>query len=113
VLIWQQLIDVCKLFKGAAHHSNGVTPFTFALFANLSTSNLAYSVLELTARTAKAVPPFHVPHPGSVVEKLTLAGIYSGSYHSSNSVNLTSAENEAITAVESCSGSAFKDLNNG
>lgn len=101
-------------------YSNSLTPanslkeqLTPVMELHHSTSNLAYSVLELTARTGKAVPPFNVPHPGSVVEELRVAGIYGGSYHNSTSVNLTSAGNEAITTVENYSKSAFNDLNNG
>jgi hypothetical protein len=107
----QQLIDACKLSEGKPHHSKGVAPFSFDLFANLSASNLANSILNITARTEKAVPPFNVPHPRSVTRELARAGIHGGSYHTSTNVNLTLAGNEAIAAVEGYSG--FKDLNNG
>lgn len=108
----QQLIDACKLSEGEARPSNRVAPFSFALFTNLSTSNLAHSVLELTARTEKAVPPFNIPHPGLVVKELAVASIYGSSCHNPISVNLTSAGNEGITTVENYSRSAFKNLNN-
>lgn len=108
-----QLIDGCKLSKGRAHPNQGIEPLSLALFSNISASNLAYSILELTARTEKAVPPFNVPHPESVAAELAVAGVRDYSYHEVTGVNLTLAEDEAITAVESYSESAFTTLNNG
>lgn len=109
----QQLINTCKLSKGPPHPSNGVAPFSFDVYRNLSASNFAYSVLEATALTQKAVPPFNVPDPESVVEELRAAGISDGRYLHPHSVNLTSVGNEATAAAENYSMSAFKDLNNG
>ena len=107
------LIDGCKLSNGRAHVNHGVKPLSLALFSNISASNLAYSILELTARTEKAVHPFNVPHPESVAAELAVTGVRDHSYHEVTDVNLTLAEDEATTAVERYSQSAFTTLNNG
>jgi hypothetical protein len=117
----REIIDSCNLTKAEGRPQsidNGTAPLSLATFANISfvdvsTASGAVDLLELTARTLDACPPFNVTNPATVVGELEAAGVYGGSYHSPADVNLTASANDGLAALSASAATDFLELNNG
>jgi len=112
----QQLIDNCTMEKAAELPPTSpevVLPLTLAQFAIVSVLSFPRNILELTALTLDASPPFNVSSPAAIVRELKEAGVHGGSYNTPNNVNLTATSNDASGAVAAYQEAAFKLLNNG
>jgi hypothetical protein len=112
----RELIDSCNLTKAEGRPrwiDNDTLPLSLATFANISTASIPVRLLELTARTLDACPPFNVTNPASVVRELEAAGVYRSSYYSPADVNLTASTNDALAALSASAATDFLKLNNG
>lgn len=110
----QQLIDSYDLaeISGSKAHQ-GVAPLNSSLFAGLSTTDVAGTILNLIARTQAACFPFTATNPISVIETLASAGIYNGTYHNVSGVDVATAAEEAMTAIKQYPETGLNVLNNG
>ena len=109
----RKIIDSCNLTKAEGRPrliDNDTPPLSLATFANISTAS---GLLELTARTLDACPPFNVTNLASVVRELEAAGVYRGSYYSPADVNLTASTNDASAALSASAATDYLELNNG
>jgi hypothetical protein len=112
----QQIIKACKLTKAKAPSYpdiSGVAPLNVSIFANLSTKDLPLSILELTARTLKACPPFNVTNRRAVLKELAAAGITKGSYKPPSGINLTAIADYALATASADFKKYITPLNNG
>jgi hypothetical protein len=112
----REIINSCSLTKAEGRPrliDNDTPPLSLTTFANISTASVPVGLLELTARTLDACPPFNVTNSASVVRELETAGLYGGSYHSPSDVNLTASTNDALAALSASAASDFLELNNG
>jgi len=79
------------------------------------TENTPLAILNLLATFSDANPPFNISaaEMESINTNLFSAGIYGGSYHQPAGLNLTSAYNLAISALQNSTPTTFKPFNNG
>jgi hypothetical protein len=111
----QKIINECNLAK--AEHSgsthSGIPPLNLSQFANISTASTPVAILDLTARTLKACPPYNVTNPGAVIRELAAAGVSEGSYKPLTGVNLTAATDSALESLLANNATFYRDLNDG
>ncbi|KAF1989741.1 hypothetical protein K402DRAFT_349836 [Aulographum hederae CBS 113979] len=107
----RQLIESCTLTEvGIPEPHEGVPPLSLLTFANLSSTDAPDAILELTARTQKACPPFGMNDTASVIAELMVAGIYDGLYHMVSGVDVAAAADKALATIDAFPETGFKSL---